>query len=86
MSRMPAPYLLLAFLVRAKAAACDALMALARRSSGVIFAALAFPPRRPNSAAASDATLAFTAFVLNAGRLLAVMLLHYLRAATVKQA
>ena len=73
---MPAAYFVLAFLVRAKAAARDALMALARRSSGVIFAALAFPPRRPNSVAASDAALAFTALVLDLfGRLLAFMLL-----------
>ena len=80
-------YFLLAFVVRAKAAGCDALMALACRSSGVILAALAFPPRRPNSAAASDAALAFTAFVLEVfGRLLAFMLPHYIRSATVKQA
>jgi len=50
-------------LVRASAAAFDAFTAIARRSSGLSFAARALPPMLPKADMASDVSLIFLLFV-----------------------
>ena len=61
-------FFILAFVARAKAAAREALIALARRSSGLMFSARALPPTRPSSLKryfASAVSLIFLLFVLD---------------------
>ena len=53
-----------AFSVRAFAAAFDALIALARRSSALIFSARAWPPMRPRALIASDTRLILRPLVM----------------------
>jgi hypothetical protein len=53
-----------AFSVRAFAAAFDAFIALARRSSGLIFSARACPPMRPRMLIASDTRLILRLLVM----------------------
>jgi len=57
------PLFFLAFSVRAFAAALEALMAIARRSSGVRFSALALPPILPRMVRAREVIRCFTFFV-----------------------
>jgi hypothetical protein len=83
-------YLALAFFVRAAAAALDALRALARRSSGVIFAARAFPPMLPAKRIAwlMSAVLRLFVMYFTARLVFSVADMSHImyRSATVKQA